>query len=445
MKSGGSDHWVYAHKNDGSTTAPLYASSAYEAIPSPTVSSEGMATLWGVRNGHLTYGGNWIYTFFDDTSPSEPSGNTGLWELVLVDGTTDQNPCAQPPPALPPTPTQPTQPSPPPPVPPGLAPHPPPPSSPRPPASNPSPPPFPPRPTPPPGPSPPPFPPPIPSCIPSDQFPATGIRSCATALSVHRNTLSDALVVTAGDVEPSSTTDTFGFGWGHGPITLLVRYDTRIRLHASYGCTINIAYDSATFTGAHFFHGGVTVNPMPSCGPGSWIDIIPEDARLLVSGRKRLVHDYHCSTIPACSTVPPLVESPPSTPTHPISPPKPPPFPPGTVLPPVAPKPPGAPPPPSLAADLSGEGIGILVGVGGASVILFGCLSWFVFFFGSNRYRTTVYTSLATDTNNDKRVIVGSGGVASGSETGTTTDDTNVVYSGGIWLSPTKLHLGRAP
>ena len=386
------------------------------------VSSEGTATLWGIRNGYLIYGGNFIYTFFEDNDPLLPSGNTGLWAMVLPDGTTNQNPCSHPPPSQPPSPTHPS------PFPPGKGPTPPPP---RPPASSPAPPPFAPStasPTSPPGPSPPPFPPPMPSCLHSDQFPATGIRSCATALSVHRNVLNNAVVVTAGAVEPLSTTDTFGFGWGHGPITLLVRFDTRMRLHASYGCTINVAYDLATITGAQFFHGGATVTPMPSCGPGSWIDIIPEDARLLVSGRKRLVHDYHCSTIPPCDKPPPPSPSPtfppppadkephtpPSPSPSPPSPsprPSPPPFPPGTVLKPFAPRPPATPLPPGVPSTAS-VSIAFPAGLGGLVAASIVCL----FFFGCCYRRNQLIYGAGTSSDTERLIAPGSARGGGGSE-----------------------------
>ena len=55
------------------------------------------------------------------------------------------------------------------------------------------------------------------------------MHECAVALSVHRNTKSDALVVTSGMVTKASETNTYGFGYGRGPIALMVRYDTRVR------------------------------------------------------------------------------------------------------------------------------------------------------------------------------------------------------------------------
>ena len=86
-----------------------------------------------------------------------------------------------------------------------------------------------------------------------------------------------------------------GFGYEHA--VALVRYDTRVRIHASYGCTIRIGYEEATRTGGGFFHGGVALNAEPDCGPGDYIDIIPEDWRMLGSGKKRLVFDHTCGII----------------------------------------------------------------------------------------------------------------------------------------------------
>ena len=234
-----------------------------------------------------------------------------------------------------------------------------------------------------------------------------------------------------------------------GPLSLMVRYDTRIRVHASYGCTIKVNTRAATVTGGGFFHGGVTIEPQLDCQTNSYIDIIPEDGSLLVAGKQRLVWDPICGSerIPLCSSASeqPSLPSPPS-----LSSPQ--------------PSPPPFPPLPSAPlATLSGEGIGILVGVGGASAILFGCLSWFVFCFKRNTHRKTAYASLSTDTKNDKQVRRQGAGVvvlagvpakqgrrgvvtaSGGSERGATTDVRNVVYSGGVWISPTAMYVGNPP
>jgi len=270
---------------------------------------------------------------------------------------------------------------------------------------------------------------------------------------VHRNSTNNGLTVTSGIETTTSYKDTYSFSYGMGPLSLMVRYDTRIRVHASYGCTIKVNTRAATVTGGGFFHGGVTIEPQLDCQIGSYIDIIPEDGSLLMAGKKRMVWDPICGsgTIPLCTSAspPPLDPDPPSPPATPPSKPSPP------ATPPDPPSPPPFPPSPSLPLPtLSGEGIGLLVGVGGASAILFGCLSWFVFCFKKNTYNKTAYASLLTDTNNDKQprgqaavagVPANQGRRGVGSETGMTTDDANVVYSGGIWLSQTKMYLGNPP
>lgn len=194
------------------------------------------------------------------------------------------------------------------------------------------------------------------------------------ALAVHRNVSSTGLVVASGHETPLSSTDTFGFGYGR-TVALLVRYDTRVRIHASYGCTIRIGYEEATRTGGGFFHGGVALNAEPDCGPGAYIDIIPEDWRMLSSGKKRLVFDHTCGIIPLCSDP---THPPPST--DPPPPPSPPPFPPGTVG-----LPPGTParaPPPSPShpggtipktVELGSTSMAILA-LGVAGLCGFGCL-----------------------------------------------------------------------
>lgn len=203
---------------------------------------------------------------------------------------------------------------------------------------------------------------------------------------MHRNSTNNGLIVTAGHVHASSSTDTFGFGYGR-TMALMVRYDTRVRIHASYGCTIKIGYEEATVTGAGFFHGGVSLKPEADCSVGSYIDIIPEDWRLLSSGKKRLVFDHTCGIIPLCASPPPHVPEPATppqlpAPTSPPSPrPSPPPFPPGTInLPPFAPRI-ASPPSPSLppGAIVPISATSIVFGLSGVLVLgMFGLVSYVV-------------------------------------------------------------------
>ena len=370
---GGDKHFVYAHEND-QTGTPLYESEAYPALGVSTVAAvvPVESSLLGVLDNHATYNGKFLYTFYSDFDPDKSAGNTGLWSLVLTTGQLVSNPCEQP---TPPS-TPPASPSPPP-NPPGKAPLPPPPSPPLPP-------PFPPPPQTPPTPSPPPFPPPLPSCVHVAHAPPTGIKECVVAATVHRNGSSTGLVLASGHETPSSSTDTFGFGYGH-TAALLVRYDTRVRIHASYGCTVRIGYEEATVTGAGFFHGGVSLNAEPNCGPGDYIDIIPEDWRLLASGKKRLVFDHHCGVIPSC-------EEPSSPPLAPLEP-RPPPFPPGTIgLPPGTPRTSAPAAPPGVIVKLSGESAALVMG-GFLGVVMFGLLGYFVFCF-RRQVRRTVSTVL---------------------------------------------------
>jgi hypothetical protein len=134
---------------------------------------------------------------------------------------------------------------------------------------------------------------------------------------MHRNVKSDALLFYAGHETGASTTDVFGFGYGKGPITLIVRYDTRVRIVASYGCSIKLGLDEAHAADNNFVWGGVSIDVMPDCGPGSWIDVIPEDWRLFESGKKRLRWDASCGDIPLCGDPPP----PPNPKTPPVVPP----------------------------------------------------------------------------------------------------------------------------
>jgi hypothetical protein len=171
-------------------------------------------------------------------------------------------------------------------------------------------------------------------------------------------------------------------------MALIVRYDTRIRVFASYGCTIKIGYAEATVTGAGFFHGGVSIKPEADCSVGAYIDIIPEDWRLLSSGKKRLVFDHTCGIIPLCpgpNAPPPQLPAPAHPPPNPSPSPSPPPFPPGTVnLPPATPRfaspslPPGVLPP---TVELGSTSMALLA-LGMAGLCGFGCLqlyfmAWF--------------------------------------------------------------------
>jgi hypothetical protein len=171
-------------------------------------------------------------------------------------------------------------------------------------------------------------------------------------------------------------------------MALMVRYDTRIRLFASYECKIDIGYEEATLTGGQFFHGGVSISPGVGCGPGSYIDIIPEDWRLLSSGKKRLVFDHTCGIIPLCpgpNTPPPHVPEPAHPPPNPSPVPSPPPFPPGQILPPFPPRN-ASPPSPSPSpgelpptVELGSTSAALLV-LGMAGLCSFACLQLFLMF-----------------------------------------------------------------
>jgi len=224
---------------------------------------------------------------------------------------------------------------------------------------------------------------------------------------VHRNSTNNGLTVTSGIETATSYKDTYSFSYGMGPISLMIHFNTRIRVHASYGCTIKVNTEFATVTGGGFFHGGVTLEPQLDCQIGSYIDIIPEDGSLLMEGKKRLIWDPICGaeTIPLCtpsspSSPPPDLPRRPDLPRSPPRPPSPPPFPPN---------------PSSPVEDSSGN-IGILVGVGGVGVILFGGLSLFVLFYKRNTAQ--VYKAVNTATKPE---------ALAGSETGVT------VHAGGIW------------
>ena len=186
-----------------------------------------------------------------------------------------------------------------------------------------------------------------------------------------------------------------------------------MRIHASYGCTIDIGYQEAHLTGGLFFHGGVSLTPMPDCNAASYVDIIPEDGNLLVSGKKRLVFDAHCGTIPICGSdspppptssppsvppplpplSPPLLpqpQSPPSPPALPPRPPSPPPFPPlpyttPSPSPDSPPEPPSPPSPPLLPRAGVGASTVALGSVTIFSVLSLGILSYFVCCFRGSR------------------------------------------------------------
>jgi len=197
----------------------------------------------------------------------------------------------------------------------------------------------------------------------------------------------------------------------------MVRYDTRIRVHASYGCTIKVNTRAATVTGGGFFHGGVTIEPQLDCQTNSYIDIIPEDGSLLVAGKQRLVWDPICGSerIPLCSSA----SEQPSLPTPPS-------------MPSPQPSPPPFPPVPSLPlAVLSPSSAGLLAGVAGASVLIFCCLGIFVFC--TRRTNKQTYGSLTTNSNDSKQLETGTGA----------TQGANVVYGGGIWISASQIYLGK--
>lgn len=67
-----------------------------------------------------------------------------------------------------------------------------------------------------------------------------GVEGGASASEFHQQR---PHIVTAGHVHASSSTDTFGFGYGR-TMALMVRYDTRIRAHSSTGaCHPHRIYD----------------------------------------------------------------------------------------------------------------------------------------------------------------------------------------------------------
>ena len=330
---------MYSHENDQSGTA-IYESEAYPALrASGVVFDPGLdpTLLTTNADGVVQWNGHNLYKWYADFDPDSPRGNTGLWKLVLSDGSTSSSPCnlPHPPAAPPPSPKTPAPTSPPsgtPPValspprtPPAL--------SPPPPKTGPLPPPFPPQ------PSPPPFPPPTPECLkPPTTKPDT--LACGDAgLAIRRAYSPNGLSVS--NTEEVLRHSKFGFGYGR-VVLLTIHYDVRVRVHASYGCTIKLDYDKADRTSAHFVHGGVAIHAMPDCGEGSHIDLIPEDWNLLQDGKQRLVFDATCGTIPLCDAPPPPKPPPPpplSSPPSLPSPPRPPPFPPDK-----APRPPPLPP-----------------------------------------------------------------------------------------------------
>lgn len=144
----GSKFPIYTHQNDN-TGSPEYESIAYPSLKVSTLTTLGnvLASLVTINDGVAMYNNKFLYTFYSDFSP-KPQGNTGLWELVVPDGTSAQDPCSLEP-VGPPPPSSP-------PFAPGAAPKPPPASPPTPVGPSPTPPPFPPPPTEPPAPKPPP-------------------------------------------------------------------------------------------------------------------------------------------------------------------------------------------------------------------------------------------------------------------------------------------------
>ena len=145
---------------------------------------------------------------------------------------------------------------------------------------------------------------------------------------------------------------------------------------------------------------------MPDCGPGSWIDFVAEDWRLLDAGKRRLLFDHTCGTVPLCTeppSTPALPHSPHSPHTPPPTPPTPPPcakpsfehahaptppkthppphlqivdgrFPPGTVnLPPAAPR---VGLPPTSTVELGSTSVALLA-LAGAALLAFGGLQFY--------------------------------------------------------------------
>ena len=225
------------------------------------------------------------------------------------------------------------------------------------------------------------------------------MRECASAVAVHRNATNNGLVLTSGHETASSSTDVFGFGYGRGDITLIVRYDTRLRVVASYGCSVKLGYEEIHLTGGQFWHGGGRLSVMPDCGPGSWVDLIAEDWRLLSSGKKRLKFDPSCGTIPVCDepSLPPspMPSPPPATPA-PSPQPSPPPFPPGTIRPPTPPHAPAKASSPKSPHPEDGshgdidEESAILAISAATAVSAFGILGCCLFCFGARSSRRRI-------------------------------------------------------
>ena len=361
----GNTFYVYAHENDQTGTA-LYESDAYPALRASIVQLDPAldASLFSMSlEGVAQWATHNLYDFFADFDPDKPLGNTGLWGLVSTTGVVASDPCGttpspSPPPSpplevLPPSPIVFVAPSPPS---PSSPPSPPPPPSPL--GGTPTPPPF------PPSPSPPPFPPPLPTCIHAGPKPST--NGCASqGLAVRRSNFPHGLSLS--DNEQLKLKNVYGFGYGR-PIVLAIHYTSRIRIHASYGCSIHVQFDKADMTSAHFVHGGVVINPMPNCAAGSHIDLISEDFSLLDDGKKRLVFDADCGVIPSCADDSP--SPPPPPPPPPLDQPLPPPPPPASPSPPPFPpnSAPRPPPRPPVTPDAA-AGLGAVALLGSAAML----------------------------------------------------------------------------
>jgi hypothetical protein len=276
------------------------------------------------------------------------------------------------------------------------------------------------------------FPPPRPSCYHPSNIVPSGMKECASgnAIAVHRNVRSDALLMYTGTELSTSGTNVFGFGFGRGSLTLIVRYDTRVRkatqtqesmrngcIHLQLTNVIVLAGARGRQLRLHHqagpgrshrnwrtlllggcqdrHHAGLwtrklgTPTPLPLfentlCSPTrvfsrAQIDIIPEDWRLLASGKKRLKWDVACGDIPLCSdpSMPPPLPTTPPPPPFVVHSPSPPPFPPGTIMPPRPPMMPAPPTLPPRTGILSDDGW--LLPVSAATLAVVGLAGAFVF------------------------------------------------------------------
>ena len=97
---------AYIHVLDINPLAPLYDSLAYPAVPVTEITSDvsGKATI--PTNEKLKIDGRFVYTYHLDSVGGEPTGTTGLFLQIGIDGQPLVSTCP-PPPAAPPPPASP--------------------------------------------------------------------------------------------------------------------------------------------------------------------------------------------------------------------------------------------------------------------------------------------------------------------------------------------------